>query len=162
MHGIACQSQNRSSDAAFDSRMSNRPLVSSGRQRVERADDLADLGRDRAAGGAGQQRRRLGQPVQMLALRPVQPQRPRQRVEHLRARVDLAALLEPGVPGDADAREQRQFLPAQPGRAPPRPVGQAEVGGRQLRPPCLEKLPQLLAPPILRDLAAATCACLDS
>jgi hypothetical protein len=124
-----------------------------GRQRVERVDDLADLGRDGHSLGACQQRRGLGEPVQVLALGPIEPERPGQRVEHLHARVDLAALLQPRVPGDADTRQQRQFLAAQPGRAPPRPARQAEVLGRQLRPPGLEELAQFLSPPILHALA---------
>jgi hypothetical protein len=124
-----------------------------GRQRVERVDDLADLGRDGHSLGACQQRRGLGEPVQVLALGPIEPERPGQRVEHLHARVDLAALLQPRVPGDADTRQQRQFLAAQPGRAPPRPARQAEVLGRQLRPPGAQELAQFLAPPVLHALA---------
>jgi hypothetical protein len=124
-----------------------------GRQRVERVDDLDDLRRDGPSLGPGQQRRGLSEPVQVLALGPAEPERPGQRVEHLHARVDLAALLQPRVPGDADARQQRQLLTAQPGRAPPRPAGQAEVLRRQLRPSGAQELAQLLAPPVLHALA---------
>jgi hypothetical protein len=124
-----------------------------GRQRVERVDDLEDLGRDGHSLGPCQQRRGLREPIQVLALGPVEPERLGQRVEHLHARVDLAALLQPRVPGDADARKQRQLLAAQPGRAPPRPAGHAEVLGRQLRPPGSQELAQFLAPPVLHALA---------
>ena len=42
---------------------------------------------------------------------------------------DLAALLEPRVPGDAHARERRHLLAAQARRAPPPAAGQAHVRG---------------------------------
>ncbi len=117
------------------------PAVEQGRrQRVERADDLADGVRHRHARALGTQRRRLGQPVQVFPFRPVQPERAGHRVEHLGAGVDLAALLQPGVPGDADASQQSHFLAPQARRAAAGTGRHAEVTRAEPGPACLQEL----------------------
>jgi len=55
--------------------------------------------------------------VGALGLR--KPQRAGERVEDLRRGVDVAPLLQPRAPGDADPRELRELLAAQPRRAAP-------------------------------------------
>src|SRR5258708_9754789 len=57
----------------------------------------------------------------------VEPERTGHSVQDLGAGVDRAALLQPGVPGDADTRELGDLLTAQPGGAAPDPRGQAGV-----------------------------------
>ena len=69
---------------------------------------------DVAAAGGGGRVRQVGQPEQVLPLGLVEQQGAGHRGEHLRARVDLAALFQPGVPGHADAGELRDLLAAQP------------------------------------------------
>src|ERR1700683_502582 len=69
---------------------------------------------------------------QVLALGRGHPQHARQALDHLAAGADVTALLEPGVPGDADPGQLCQFLPAQTGGPPPGPRPQADadrVGG---------------------------------
>src|SRR5580700_4046376 len=69
---------------------------------------------------------------QVLPLGRGHPQHARQALDHLAADADVTALLEPGVPGDADPGQLRQFLPAQTGGPPPGPRPQADadrVGG---------------------------------
>ena len=61
-----------------------------------------------------------------------EPQRPRQRVDDLGRRRDLAALFQPGVPGDAYPGQLGDFLAAQAGRPAPAGLavtGQPDVGG---------------------------------
>ena len=50
-------------------------------------------------------RRQPGEREQMGPLVPVEHQRPRDRVEHLIGRVDVASLFEPGVPSHPHAGE---------------------------------------------------------
>jgi len=119
-----------------------------GRERVKLPDDLPDLLGHRATGGPYPRGRGLGQLVQVLALGPVKPQRPGHRVEHLHARVDLAALLEPRVPGDTDPREQRHLLASKSGRTPPRPARHADIFWGQPCPAHLEETAELLPPPL--------------
>src|SRR5258708_19839344 len=76
----------------------------------------------------------------------VEPERTGHSVQDLGAGVDRAALLQPGVPGDADTRELGDLLTAQPGGAAPDPRGQAGV----LRPdafPAAAQEPGDLGPP---------------
>ena len=70
----------------------------------------------------------------MSALGGVEPERRRDGVEHLDARVDLAALLEPGVPGDADPGELGQLLAPQAGGAAAGAGRQADVLGLDALP----------------------------
>ena len=53
----------------------------------------------------------------------------RERVEHLRRDLDVAGLLEPGVPGHSDRGELRDLLAAQPRRA----AAAARAAGRPAR-----------------------------
>ena len=54
----------------------------------------------------------------MCPLVRVEAQGARDRLEHLRRRVDVPALLEPRVPGDSHSGELRHFFAAQARRAP--------------------------------------------
>src|SRR4029077_13305049 len=92
------------------------------------------------------QRRRLGQPVEVLPLGPVQPERAGYRVEHLGAGVDLASLFQPGVPGHADASQQRHFLAPQPRRTAPGTGRHAEIARAEPGPPRLQELTELCPP----------------
>ncbi|CAM5423925.1 hypothetical protein STANM309S_00162 [Streptomyces tanashiensis] len=80
-------------------------------------------------------RRRLRQPGEMLPLRLAQPQRPRDRVEHLHGHVPPVALLEPRVVRHGHSGQLRQLLTAQ-ARHPtvPPELGQAHVLGLQPGP----------------------------
>ena len=100
--------------------------------RREPVDDLLDLGRQRAfiAEAAGGRARDVGEPEQVGALHLVEHQRARHRVQHLDARVDRAALLQPGVPGDAHAGELRDLLAAQAGVRRRWPGGRPTSSGR--------------------------------
>jgi hypothetical protein len=60
---------------------------------------------------------------------PVELQGPRDRVQDLRGRVDVAALLEPRVPGDADACELRDLLAPQARGTPTPREAQSDVLG---------------------------------
>ena len=110
--------------------------------------DLADGVRHLRAHALGAQRCRLGQPVQVLPLGPVEPQGAGHRVKDLHAGVDLAALLEPGVPGNAHSGQQRDLLAAKPGRAPPRAPRHTEITRAEPGPACLQELTKL-GPPLL-------------
>src|SRR5258708_33733214 len=57
----------------------------------------------------------------------VEPERTGHSVGDLGAGVDRAAVIQPGVPGDADTGELGDLLRAQPGGAAPDPRGQAGV-----------------------------------
>ena len=101
------------------------PLVEhAGGQGHQRVQDLLDVGRDLLAaaavrpGGPGRVRD-VGQPEKVLPLGRVEQQGARHRAEHLGAGVDLAALLQPRVPGHPDAGQLRDLLPAQAGGAAP-------------------------------------------
>jgi hypothetical protein len=68
----------------------------------------------------------------------VEPEGPGQRVQHLRRRAAVAALLEPGVVLGADSREHGQLVAPQAGHAPVTVVGQAGVGGADQLAPGLQ------------------------
>ena len=78
----------------------------------------------RRSGGARTGRRRgrgqrdAGEVEEVVALGHVEVEHPSERVEHAGRRSDVAALLEPRVPGQPDACELRDLLASQPGRAP--------------------------------------------
>ena len=63
----------------------------------------------------------------MRALGGVEAQDAGERVEHLRRRLDVAALLEPRVPGQPDPGELGDLLAPQARRAPPAVRGKADV-----------------------------------
>src|SRR5262249_6105267 len=54
-------------------------------------------------------------------------QQPRERFQHLHRDPDIAALLQPGVPGHAHADQFCHLLAPQPRCPPPGPSGQAEL-----------------------------------
>ncbi len=112
----------------FHASRSKRSVDDAGRER-HRVKDALHLGRQRALHAVGGPGRAgdVGEPEQVPALGGVQPERARDRVEHLDARVDRAALLQPGVPGDADPGQLRELLPPQPGGAAAGADGEADV-----------------------------------
>lgn len=63
-----------------------------------------------------------------------------------------APLLDPGVPGDAEAGELRHLLPAQPGRPAPSVGGKADRGGGDLLALGAEEQGQRVAPGEIRRL----------
>jgi len=73
--------------------------------------------------------RLVGQQEEMPPFGPVEVERPRDAVEHLRRHADGALLLQPGVPGRADVGELGHLLPPQPWRAPARPARQSDLLG---------------------------------
>ena len=76
----------------------------------------------------------LGEREEMTALRRIEPEGAAQPLEELRRDLDLAALLEPGVPGDTDPGELREFLATQAGGAAAASGGQAHVLRRDALP----------------------------
>jgi hypothetical protein len=121
------------------------PLGEHGGRQRDRVDDLLNRGRQRAVDAVGRagRARDVRQPEQVGALGGVEPERRRDRVEHLNARVDLAPLLQPGVPGDTDPRELGELLAPQPGRAAAGAGGQADVLGQDALPAGTEERGQL-------------------
>ena len=86
--------------------------------------------------------RALGDLEQVGALGRRELQRPRHRRQRLRRGRDVAALLQPGVPGDAEAAALRHLLAPQAGRAAALAGRQAEAGGRQARAMGTQELAQ--------------------
>ena len=82
----------------------------------------------------------------MGALGGRQPQRAGDRLEHVERGAHVASLLEPRVPGGADAGELRDLLAAQAGRAPPSAARQADVLGLDALAALAQEIGQLLAP----------------
>jgi hypothetical protein len=80
------------------------------------------------------------------ALGGVEGEHARDGVEHLRGGVDVAALLEPGVPRQPHAGELRHLLATQAGRAAPAVDLQPDLLGRDPRAPAAQELGQLDAP----------------
>ncbi|GMA26022.1 hypothetical protein GCM10025864_37810 [Luteimicrobium album] len=101
------------------------------------------LGRD---GRGGRCRRVPGEREHVLVLGGRQAHGHGQRVEDLPGGVDLAALLEPRVPGDAHPGPGRDLLAAQPRRAPARDGRQVVLGPVELLAPRAEERAELLAP----------------
>src|SRR4029453_3452615 len=120
--------------------------------RLQRVEDLAQHRRDRHHRRLGGHDRHVGEPVQVLDLGLVQPQRAGDRVQDLHAGADRPALLEPGVPGHPDAGELRNLLAAQPRGAPAQARRQAHAGGAGAGAAGPQERGQLRAP------AAAGCA----
>ena len=87
--------------------------------------------RDVAVDRARRPARLAGHAEQVRALVVGQPQRARERREHRRRRVRRAALLEPRQVVDRDARELRDLLAPQAGRASPAAGRQPDVGGAE-------------------------------
>jgi hypothetical protein len=73
---------------------------------------------------------RSRQGEQVTTLVPVESKGGRDGGEHLLGRADVAPLLEPRVPGDPDAGELRDLLPAQARRASPARDRQPHLLGR--------------------------------
>ena len=67
----------------------------------------------------------------MALLGGIEMQRFAQRRQHFRRGADVAALLEPRVPGDADAGEQRHLIAPQARSAASKAIRQAGRGRRQ-------------------------------
>ena len=80
------------------------------------------------------------------ALVVVEQERACDRVEHLRRRVDLAALLEPRVPRDSDARDLRDLLAPEARCAPPPRGAEAYLLGRYALAPAAKERAELLPP----------------
>ena len=72
-------------------------------------------------------------------------QRTRQGFEKMRRDLDVAALLEPRVPADADTGELRDLLAPQPRRAAARAGDEANVRRRQPRSAAYQKVGEVAA-----------------
>ena len=72
-----------------------------------------------------------------------QAQRAGERLEHLQRGADVAALLEPRVPGGAHAGEVGDLLAAQPGRAAAAAAGEAHILGLEVRAALAQEVGQL-------------------
>ncbi len=73
-----------------------------------------------------------------------QLKRPGKRIDHLPRGPDFPPLLQPGVPGEADAGEERDLL-ASEARRPPIPRGdESNRLRRNLMPPGLEEIRKLV------------------
>jgi hypothetical protein len=91
--------------------------------RVEEALQVRRHRRHLIGRGRGQ-RSEAGQSQHVAVLGNAEAQRAADGVEHLAGRIDIAALLQPGVPGDAHPGQIGDFLAAKPHRA-------TAPGGRQ-------------------------------
>ncbi|CUJ71991.1 Uncharacterised protein [Achromobacter xylosoxidans] len=87
----------------------------------------------------------VGQVEQIGPLGPRQLQHPRDARPDRRRYRHLAPLLDPGVPGDADAAQLRHLFAPQPGRAAPHAFGQAGHLRRDARAGAAHELAQRLA-----------------
>ncbi len=111
--------------------------------RVEQVPQLrGDLGTARPA---GPWRVETGQQIQVRTLGLGQAQHPADRVEHLGRDLDVAALLEPGVPGHADPGQHGDLLTPQTRCPAPAHRRHADVTGREPRPAGAQKVAELLA-----------------
>jgi len=84
----------------------------------------------------------------------VEPQRPRDRIQDLRRGVDVAALLEPCVPGDADPGELGDLLPAEPRRAASSRRSQSDLLRSDALAATPEERGELLAPELVAARAS--------
>ena len=75
----------------------------------------------------------------MPLLRGVELQGFAERNEHFARRLDVAALLQPRVPGRPDPGDHGDFFTPKSGRAPPRAGGQADVRRRKTLAPRAQK-----------------------
>ncbi|KLL10527.1 hypothetical protein FrCorBMG51_17285 [Protofrankia coriariae] len=91
--------------------------------------------------------RRLGrrEPAQVSPAHLVEPQHPADGLEDLR-RCCRPALLQPGVPGQADSGQGREFLAAQPPAAPAPTGGQPDAGRFDQHAVRAQAGPELAAP----------------
>jgi hypothetical protein len=78
--------------------------------------------------------RDAGEREEVRLLVSVELERPRDRVEYLSRRTDIASLLEPRVPGDADTGELRDLLATEPRSPPPPRCPQAHLLGLDALP----------------------------
>jgi hypothetical protein len=113
-------------------------------------------GRAKTVALVGDRRRRnTGEREEVRVLVRVELQRPRDRVEHLRRGMNVPALLEPRVPGDADASELGHFLASQPGSATAPRRREADMLRSQALPAAAEEGAELAAPELA---AVAPCS----
>jgi hypothetical protein len=89
--------------------------------------------------------RKAGEREQMRVLVRVELKRPRDRIQYLGRRIDVAALLEPRVPGDADPGELGDFLATEPRRATPPSWTESDLLGSEPLPAAAQERAQLLA-----------------
>jgi len=104
-------------------------VVDRRRERVERVEDHPRFGGQAVTAGAGRHHGHGCETVEVLALGEVEREGGRDRVQHLHRRVDLPALLEPGVPRDADPGELGHLFPPQARRPPAEAGRQAHILG---------------------------------
>src|SRR4051812_22532305 len=117
-----------------------------GRIRRHALDELGEIGRRLARVVARGQRELDAREVEEVrALSGVEAQDPGQRVEHLCGRLDVPALLEPGVPGQADAGELGDLLATQAWRSASPVRGKPDVLRRHLRAAVPEEVRELRA-----------------
>ncbi|MNT59331.1 hypothetical protein D3C72_1968340 [compost metagenome] len=82
--------------------------------------------------GLGRRRALVGQQEQVAAFGVVELQGMGHAEQEFLRHLDLAPLLEPGVPGEPHAGHHRDLFAPQAGCAPPPLRGQAHIGGREL------------------------------
>ena len=85
----------------------------------------------------------LNEREQILAFVRRHAQRGANALEHVGRNLDPAALLEPRVPRDTDARERRNVLAPEARRSPPVGIRQPYLAWREPRPAALEKIDQV-------------------
>ena len=121
----------------------------SGRQFVESLARLSGFPRHEAQRRAGEALELVGmagQAEQVASLDRFQLQDAGDGAQHLRRDADVAALLQPRVPGDAHAGQLGHLLPAQAGRAAAEAVGEADGRRADAGPPVAEEAGQLGQP----------------
>ena len=103
-------------NVSFHARKSNLGPEQAGGRREHGVEEAGEIGagsfREPVEVGQG----KPGEASQVAVRLAVEEQRPGQRVDDRLARGDRATLLQPRVPGDANAGEQGDFLPTQPRR----------------------------------------------
>ncbi len=107
----------------------------------------------RGDGGAHADRRRvlrLGEREQVAALVGAEQQGARDGVQHLRRDLNVARLLQPGVPGDPDRGELRHLLAAQARCAAAADGGQPDLLGRDPLPATAQEGGEFAAADLVR------------
>ena len=79
----------------------------------------------------------------MIALDGIEPQHPRERLEHVARRVHRAALFDPRVPTDRHARERRDLLATEAGGAAPFARREADILRSERGAPSTEELGEI-------------------
>src|SRR5262249_53704829 len=85
---------------------------------------------------------------QVGALGRGQAQRTAHRLENVERCADVAALLEPRVPGSADSGQMGDLLASKTGRTPAAAVREADILGLQARAALAQKVCELCAAPL--------------